>query len=68
MKGIKKFAAIFYKVLYLHTKDSEHVLNSTNKRKWLKLFQNFLFYRYWLIQDTPKRSDVLSNQTKSKIY
>ena len=44
MKGIEKFTAVFYIALYLRTKDSEHVLDSTNKKKRLKLFQNFLFY------------------------
>ena len=52
--------------MYLHTKDSEHVLDSTNKRKWLKLFQNFLVYRDWLIRDTHTRLDVLSKQSKIK--
>ena len=66
MKGTEKFAAIFYIALYLHTKDSERVLDSTNKRKWLKLFQNFLSYRDWLMQDTHTRSDVLSKQSKIK--
>ena len=38
MKGTETFAAIFY------TKDSECVLNNTNIRKRIKLFQNFLLY------------------------
>ena len=41
IKGTDKFATIFYVALHLHTKDSERILDSTNKRKWLKLFQNY---------------------------
>ena len=66
MKGTKKFAAIFYIALYLHTKDVERILDSTNKRKWIKLFQNFLFNCERLMQHTYTRSDLLSKQTKIK--
>ena len=59
MKGTEKFVALFNIVLYLHTKDSEHILNSTNKKKWLKLFQKFLFYCNWVMQDAHEHSDVL---------
>ena len=66
MKGTEKFAAIFYDALYLHTKDSERILDSTNKSKWLELLQNFLFYCGWIIQDINTRSDRLSKQSRIK--
>ena len=66
IRGTVKFAAMFYIALYLHAKGSGRVLDSTNKRKWLKLFQNFLFYCDWLKHETHTHSDILSKRTKIK--
>ena len=62
MKGIEKFACIFYLALYLHTKQSSIDLKQLKKAdellKWRNLFEQMLYFKEWVMKTKHRKSDV----------
>ena len=74
IKGVEKFASLFYLVLFLHTKKGqtkhfegvEYMVEEkrTMFKEWRDVFEDMLYYHDWLMQKTFKISNLDRVQQK----
>ena len=74
IKGVEKFASLFYLSLFLHTKlaqtdkfSGERPLSDellSTFKEWRELFEDMLYYHDWLMQKHFKRNSLKAKQKK----